>query len=379
MHNTYRHDLKIHCSEEGRCQKTAGAFTKGLLDLEGELTPIIVSMINKDEHAQELLDDAPANDINETVERSLSDLLNSPGILFDNISKIYPISTFTPHQLDIIQAIGNSLDRMHNLHSNISKLRNILQETFHFQSSSYYLHPNDNLKEYRESKEPKKKDGIFEQQLTPNTPPDSEKPEKPEKPEKQEKPEKPEKPEKQENAKNELNAIIDEKGDSGNQSKSELNASEGNCDSGNHSKNEKSENKIHWEKISDKSSDSGKSCGSMEEKSIIDSFVGCNEESVILIYKRWRKLEFDFYNKKENKFNISKIMDICDSIKYDVLHNYDFFIKYKEIAEPIYKDSDALSKFVEPFEYGISMEDKVKIGLKVVTPLLNKVKGDVFY
>lgn len=62
LHSTYRHDLKIYASEEGRVQMTAAAFAKvinifliqvfsikilfqGLLALEGELTPILVQMV----------------------------------------------------------------------------------------------------------------------------------------------------------------------------------------------------------------------------------------------------------------------------------------------------------------------------------------------
>ena len=36
LHSTFRHDLKIYSSEEGRVQMTAAAFAKGFLDLEGE-------------------------------------------------------------------------------------------------------------------------------------------------------------------------------------------------------------------------------------------------------------------------------------------------------------------------------------------------------
>ncbi|KAG5389401.1 hypothetical protein IGI04_030942, partial [Brassica rapa subsp. trilocularis] len=42
LHSTYRHDLKIYSSDEGRVQMSAAAFAKGLLDLEGQLTPILV-------------------------------------------------------------------------------------------------------------------------------------------------------------------------------------------------------------------------------------------------------------------------------------------------------------------------------------------------
>jgi len=55
LHSTYRHDLKIYASDEGRVQMTAAAFAKGLLALEGELTPILVQMV-KSAHTNGLLD-----------------------------------------------------------------------------------------------------------------------------------------------------------------------------------------------------------------------------------------------------------------------------------------------------------------------------------
>jgi len=48
LHATYRHDLKIFSSDEGRVQVSAAAFVKGLLDLEGALTPILESLVTKD-------------------------------------------------------------------------------------------------------------------------------------------------------------------------------------------------------------------------------------------------------------------------------------------------------------------------------------------
>ena len=46
LHSTFRHDLKIYSSDEGRVQMTAAAFTKALLDLEGNLAPILVSRVS---------------------------------------------------------------------------------------------------------------------------------------------------------------------------------------------------------------------------------------------------------------------------------------------------------------------------------------------
>ena len=47
LHSSYQHDLKIYSADEGRVQMTAAAFARGMLDLEGDLTPILVSLVKK--------------------------------------------------------------------------------------------------------------------------------------------------------------------------------------------------------------------------------------------------------------------------------------------------------------------------------------------
>ncbi|CAN7139488.1 unnamed protein product [Brassica rapa subsp. narinosa] len=58
LHSTYRHDLKIYSSDEGLVQMSAAAFAKSLLDLEGQLTPILVSLVSKDSSMWDGLDTA---------------------------------------------------------------------------------------------------------------------------------------------------------------------------------------------------------------------------------------------------------------------------------------------------------------------------------
>ena len=71
LHSTYRHDLKIYSSDEGRVQMTAAAFVKGFLDLEGELTPILASLV-KTVNTSNLLDDSdPAHDVMSGLKRRL--------------------------------------------------------------------------------------------------------------------------------------------------------------------------------------------------------------------------------------------------------------------------------------------------------------------
>lgn len=75
LHSTYRHDLKIYSSDEGRVQMSAAAFAKGLLDLEGQLTPILVSLVSKDSSMLDGLENASV-EIKEAKER-LNEIITS--------------------------------------------------------------------------------------------------------------------------------------------------------------------------------------------------------------------------------------------------------------------------------------------------------------
>lgn len=55
LYSSYKHDLKTYASDEGRCIKTAAAFLKGFLSIEGELAPIISSMVQADGKAQSMI------------------------------------------------------------------------------------------------------------------------------------------------------------------------------------------------------------------------------------------------------------------------------------------------------------------------------------
>ena len=77
LHSTYRHDLRCYTSDEGRCQKTAAAFLKGMLTLEGALAPILAIMVVNDEKAVEMLDDnSSAGPLLNQMKANLDDLLH---------------------------------------------------------------------------------------------------------------------------------------------------------------------------------------------------------------------------------------------------------------------------------------------------------------
>lgn len=110
-------------------------------------------------------------------------------------------------------------------------------------------------------------------------------------------------------------------------------------------------------------------------------FIGCGQENIILIFKRWRKLEIDFFDKKKEVFNISKIPDINDSIQYDTIHNIEYFAseRFGEISTNIFVLSELLASFVVPYEYGSTPLKKKEIGFKIINPLFRKIKSDLLW
>ena len=102
----------------------------------------------------------------------------------------------------------------------------------------------------------------------------------------------------------------------------------------------------------------------------------CEEEKVILIFKRYTKLYKDFYNTKTKKFDICKIPYIYDNIKYDIIHNKSIINKdgYK-----LYNLVNKMACFLMPLEYGISIEEKYNIGIKLIKPLLTKIRNDLLF
>lgn len=85
------------------------------------------------------------------------------------------------------------------------------------------------------------------------------------------------------------------------------------------------------------------------------------------------KLEKDFYNIQTDRFDISKVPDIYDTIKYDLLHNKDVF--QCSNAEELYVCSKALADLVVPQEYGMTIDEKLSIARGMVTPLLRKIRA----
>ncbi|CAF0985676.1 unnamed protein product, partial [Didymodactylos carnosus] len=238
LHSTFRHDLKIYASDEGRVQMTAAAFTKGLLALDGELPPILVQMV-KSANTNGLLDnDADSKKEQTRVKETLHDLLAKD-------------RDFTKEDYDLIAP-----SRSRSLAASMAFIKNPVKLC---RKVYEYIH--------------------------------------------------------------EMTLLI-------------------------RSKLLKCDGEVLY-----------------------------HSETFELVLRRWHKLEKDFYNAHKDRFNINKIPDIYDCIKYDLLHNKNA-LQFVH-AEDLYVCVKALADIVVPQEYGITIEEKLNIARGIVTPLLRKIRTDL--
>ncbi|XP_041795799.1 inositol hexakisphosphate and diphosphoinositol-pentakisphosphate kinase 1 isoform X1 [Chelmon rostratus] len=122
LHSTYRHDLKIYASDEGRVQMTAAAFAKGLLALEGELTPILVQMV-KSANMNGLLDSDSDSltDCQQKVKARLHEIMQKDQeFTDDDYEKLAPTSS--PSLVNSMKVIQNPVKTCDKVYALIQSL-----------------------------------------------------------------------------------------------------------------------------------------------------------------------------------------------------------------------------------------------------------------
>lgn len=244
LHSTFRHDLKIFTSDEGRVQVTAAAFAKGFLELDGDLTPILVSLVTTlGRDANKMLDhsgQADANEEMQLIKIKLKALLQRDYSSMEEMkAAIAPLNTKSVIQaLEIIKNPKEALVRLLEL---VRKLRTEIAEH-----------------------------------------------------------------------------VLDKQAD---------------------------------------------------ETSPL--YMG---ETFSLMYERWNKIYRDFYSTKTDTFNLSKIPDVHDCIKYDLLHNSN--VGWKCGLE-LFKLAEALARCYVSQEYGMDISEKQSIGNRVSQALCAKIRADI--
>ncbi|KAH9556340.1 hypothetical protein CY35_07G021800 [Sphagnum magellanicum] len=263
LHSTYRHDLKIYSSDEGRVQMSAAAFAKGLLDLEGELTPIMVSLVGKDSSMLDGLDTASQE--MDQAKAKLYEVMTSSETEAARIRSNGNLpwlenSSMPSNSLDLMKKLVNLTRKVME---QVTKLCEVEEERLAFSTS------NKGLPQY------------------------------------------------------------------------------------------------------DQAYALGKSTIDMQR---IAAGLPCGSESFLLMSARWKKLEHDIYSERRNRYDISKVPDIYDSAKYDLLHNA--HLKIKGLDE-LYKVAKVLADGVIPNEYGINPKHKLIIGAKIAHRLMGKILIDL--
>ncbi|KAG7675237.1 hypothetical protein Ndes2526B_g08103 [Nannochloris sp. 'desiccata'] len=100
----------------------------------------------------------------------------------------------------------------------------------------------------------------------------------------------------------------------------------------------------------------------------------CGGEKLLLMFDRWRKLAKAFYSDKKGEFDISKVPDIYDAAKYDSIHNAHLQLEH---LQDCYKIAKILAAAVIPNEYGIQQIGKLRIGSMICAQLLGKLLADL--
>ncbi|XP_061139362.1 inositol hexakisphosphate and diphosphoinositol-pentakisphosphate kinase 2 isoform X4 [Syngnathus typhle] len=146
LHSTYRHDLKIYASDEGRVQMTAAAFAKGLLALEGELTPILVQMV-KSANMNGLLDSDSDSltDCQQKVKARLHEIMQKDqDFSQEDYQKLAPTGSLSlVNSMKIIQNPVKTCDKVYTLIQSLtSQIRKRLEDP---KSSDLQLYHSETL------------------------------------------------------------------------------------------------------------------------------------------------------------------------------------------------------------------------------------------
>ena len=285
LHSTYRHDLKIWSSDEGRVQMSAAAFAKGLLDLEGtSLAPILVSLVNLNAGMLEKLDKGAFESI-QSAKRTLSDYMTSgaqsppgrssspaPAQMADSASRgslsapdappspsTGSVGAFAPSELssealaslDALMPDTRPAEMLRRLLTRVSALREEIQERI------WSTHTAGG---------------------SPAPPPGSTPP-----------------------------------------------------------------------------------AGA------------CSDDTLFTTLERWRKLERGLFNSRKGTFDISKVPDVYDAAKFDLLHGGHWNLQN---VREVYLIAKQLANVVIPNEYGITAAEKSSIGAHVCSTLVGKLLRD---
>lgn len=268
LHSTFRHDLKIKTSDEGRVMKTAAAFAKGLLELEGEIPPILVSLVHKEKDSLHMLDPSGNKEVKKELEACKLKVNHKLQEDYE-----YKSTTIQEHE----SILGPS--HLTSLHKALKAINNPRTTLFSIrQTIAELLGQLDDM----------------------------------------------------------LGLMANDKG----------------------SRSEGENDKVGRE--------------GNETLSGIKLYKG---ETLLELTERWRLLHKKLYNEEFDKFDLSRVPDVHDNVRFDMLHNPHFGLT--KTLEKLYTLAKLMADCVVPQEYGTTIDEKRSIGNKMCRALLEKIKYDL--
>lgn len=270
LHSTFRHDLKIKTSDEGRVMKTAAAFAKGLLELEGDIAPILVALVHKEKDSLHMLDPSGNQEVKKELDECKQRIKMSLQTDFD-------VATATEDECEA--AVGPSV--LTSIHDSLKRVGNPRKCLFEIRSVMRSLLDQ------------------FEEMLDVMT------------------------------------------------SEDEGRRIEG-----------------------------GEGLQSTEEGEDALSGVKLYKgETLLELTERWRNLYEKLYDEEKDMFDLSRIPDVHDNVRFDMLHNPHLGITPK--LQKLYTLATDMAGCVVPQEYGVTIQEKRRMGNKMCRALLEKIKYDL--
>ena len=98
-------------------------------------------------------------------------------------------------------------------------------------------------------------------------------------------------------------------------------------------------------------------------------------ETLLELTERWRFIYNRLYDDTEDKFDLSRIPDVHDNVRFDVLHNP--HLGLSSTLEKLYELAKSMADCVVPQEYGTTASEKRSVGIKICGPLLEKIRFDL--
>ncbi|CAK4084179.1 unnamed protein product [Aphanomyces euteiches] len=113
---------------------------------------------------------------------------------------------------------------------------------------------------------------------------------------------------------------------------------------------------------------------SLNDDKVQELYMG---ETYLLMSERWEKLYRDFYSAKKQEYDLSKLPDIYDCIKYDMLHNFNGVHASIKSGRALFELAELFVTCYVPQEYGMDVAEKQSIGIKVSQALCAKIRADI--